>query len=216
MKISMRLQKIAEMVKYPTVVDIGTDHGHLPIYLIQSGIATRVLATDVNPGPLMTAERNITNAGLSGHIATRLCDGLDGVNPAVYAACVISGMGGGLIVDIICQNMEITLDLKQLVLSPQRDVPDLRLFLQQGGFRIDDEDMLEEKGKIYNILDVSPGYEPPYDERGLLFGRILLEKRHDVLKKHVEIEIGKIKKIGRKERERYLQLHEEVLEWMSK
>jgi len=216
MKISMRLQKIAEMVKYPTVVDIGTDHGHLPIYLIQSGLATKVLATDINPGPLMTAERNITNAGLSDHIATCLCDGLGGVDPADYAACVISGMGGGLIVDIIRQNMGIALNFKQLVLSPQRDVPALRLFLQQSGFRIDDEDMLEEKGKIYNIMDVSPGYETPYDERDLLFGKILLEKRHGVLKKHVEIEISKLKKIGRKEHERYLQLHEEVLEWMSK
>jgi len=216
MRISKRLQKIAEMVKHNTVVDIGTDHAHLPIYLAQNGLVAKVLATDVNAGPLAVAERNIVDAALSGMVLTRLCNGLDGVSSAEYAACVISGMGGGLIVEIIRQNLEVALGFKQLILSPQRDVPDLRLFLQQNGFRIDDEEILEEKGKIYNILDVSPGYEPLYDIKDQLFGKILLEKKPDALKKQLEIDIKKLRKIKRSEYDKILQLHEEVLACLSK
>ena len=215
MKISKRLQKIAEMVKYPTVVDIGTDHAHLPIYMVENGLAIKVLATDVNPGPLASAGRNIVDSGpIAGRVSTRLCDGLDGIDPAEYEACVISGMGGGLIINIILQNIESSRGFKQLVLSPQRDVGDMRRFLHQNSFRIDDEEMLEEKGMTYNILDVSPGYQAPYDEKGYIFGEVLLQKKPDTLKKFVQSEIKKVKKIGRIEFQKYLQLCEEVLNYL--
>jgi len=218
MKISVRLQKIAEMVKYNTVADIGTDHGYLPIYLVQSELANKVLATDVNPGPLASAQRSIIDCRpMTGEVSTCLCDGLDGVNPVEYETCVISGMGGRLIIDIIRRNMEIALGFKQLVLSPQRDVTDVRRFLHQSNFHIDDEEMIEEKSKFYNILDVSPGNRvAPYDEKGYIFGEILLRKKSDVLIKSIEIEIAKLKKIGRCEHEKYIQLHEEVLKCLSR
>jgi tRNA (adenine22-N1)-methyltransferase len=199
------------MVKYSTVADIGTDHGHLPVFMVQNGMVHKVLATDVNPGPLACARRNIAAEGLEDFVLTSLCDGLDGVNPAEYAACVISGMGGRLTIDILQRNMDCARSFKQLVLSPQRDVSDVRLFLHQRGFRIDDEEILEEKGKFYNILDVSFGFQTPYDEKGYIFGEILLRKRSETFKRFVEKEISKISKINRSEQERYLQLCEEVL-----
>ena len=216
MKISKRLQKIAEMVKYPFVADIGTDHAHLPVYMLRNGLAIRALATDVNPGPLERAKENIADSWLSDFIEARLCDGLDGVNPDHWETCIISGMGGGLIIDILRKNLTTAQGFKQLLLSPQRDVRDVRVFLHQNGFRIDDEVLLDEKGKFYNILDVSPCNEVSYDEKGYVFGEILLRKKCEVLKKFVSLEIEKIKKIGRSELEEHLQLHEEVLAWLSK
>ena len=201
------------MVKYPTVVDIGTDHAKLPIYLVGHGLATKVLVTDVNPGPLAGAKRNIVDCGpIMGEISWCLCDGLDGVNPAEYEVCVISGMGGGLITRILRQNIAVARGFKQLLLSPQRHVGDVRRFLHQNGFCINDEEMLEENGKFYNILDVSAGHEGPYDAKGYAFGQVLLHKKPDVLKKFVEIEAEKVRKIGRSELKEYLQLCEEVLE----
>ena len=211
MKPSKRLQKIAEMVKYPTMIDVGTDHGHLPIHMVQNGLASKVLATDVNFAPLERAKHNVAEAGLSSFVDTFLCDGLDGISSTEYEACVISGMGGGLIIDILRQNLLCAQGFKQLVLSPQRDVADVRLFLHQNGFCIDDEEMLEDKGKFYNILDASIGNEALYDEKGYIFGEILLRKKPDALKKFIEMEIAKISKINRSELERYLQLCEEVL-----
>jgi len=211
MRVSGRLQKIAHMVKYSSVADIGTDHGYLPIFLMQNGLAERALAADVNPGPLESAQRNINEAGLGGPITTRLCNGLDCIDPADYEACVISGMGGGLIIDILRQNLEVAQSFKQLLLSPQRDVPDVRRFLHQHGFCINDEYMLEEKGKMYNILDVSPGVEPEYDGAGYAFGAILINKKSEILRKYINIELNKAKKIEQHKFERYIQLCEEVL-----
>ena len=50
------------------VVDVGTDHGHLPVFLVERGLARRALASDVNPQPLASAQRNIAASGLEGQI----------------------------------------------------------------------------------------------------------------------------------------------------
>lgn len=210
-KLSKRLQEIAKMVKYPTMADIGTDHGHLPVYMMQEKLADKVLATDINPEPLARAKRNIAEAGLSSFVQMSQCNGLDGVNPSDYKTCVISGMGGRLIIDILRHNLACAHDFKQIVLSPQRDVGDVRLFLHHNGFCIDNEKMLEEKGKFYNILDVSPGHETYHDEKDYIFGKILLQKKCKVLKKFAEIEAEKARKIGRSELKGYLQLCLEVI-----
>ncbi|MCL2376568.1 MAG: class I SAM-dependent methyltransferase [Defluviitaleaceae bacterium] len=211
MKISKRLQKIAEMVKYPAMVDIGTDHGLLPIYMARQGMVGCALATDVNPGPLERAMENIAAAGLAGCVKVQLCDGLEGVCPQKYETCVIAGMGGGLIIDILQRNLEAAHGFKQIIASPQRDVADVRRFLHQSGFCINDEDIIEEKGKFYNILDISSGIEEAYDEKGYVFGKILLQKKSDTMKRYVGAEVEKVRKIGRGELEGYLQLCLEVM-----
>ena len=39
------------------VADVGTDHGYLGIWLLQQGLASSVIASDIAPGPLSAAER---------------------------------------------------------------------------------------------------------------------------------------------------------------
>jgi len=216
MKISKRLLKVAEMVKYTTMVDIGTDHGLLPIYMVRQGMVRRALATDVNPGPLARATENIAAMDLTDYIKTQLCDGLDGVNALEYETCVITGMGGNLIIDILRRNLAAAHCFKQIVVSPQRDVADVRRFLHQNGFCISDEELIEEKGKFYNILDISSGNEVAYDEKGYVFGKILLEKKSETMKKFVGVEIEKIRKIGRNELDGYLELCLEAMECLLK
>ena len=56
LQLSKRLLVVASHVQAGArVIDVGTDHGYIPIYLVQKGIAERVLATDVRPGPLESA-----------------------------------------------------------------------------------------------------------------------------------------------------------------
>ena len=215
-KISKRLLKVAEMVRYSAVVDVGTDHGLLPIYMARQGMISRALATDVNSGPLARAAENIAAAGLGGHVETQLCDGLDGVNSLEYETCIITGMGGNLIINILQRNLEIAHGFKQIIASPQRDVADVRGFLHQNGFCINDEELIEEKGKFYNILDISSGNEASYDGKGYVFGKILLEKRSDVMKEFVKLEIEKVRKIGRSKLDGYLQLCLEAMECLLK
>lgn len=199
--ISRRLSQIAVMVKHDTVVDIGTDHGHLPIYLLTKRIAKAVLATDINSGPLLSAQKNIESfealcyAGLSRAIKTKLADGLLGVNVKDYKTCIISGMGGNLIMNILNQSIDIAKSFDQLILSPQKNIADVRMFLHQHGFCIDDEVMLEESGRYYNILDVSRAKQEPYSSLGYAFGEKLIQRKCNALKSFVEEEIAKTNRI---------------------
>ena len=53
MELSKRLYAVAGLVtEGASVADIGTDHGYIPIYLVQQGIASHVIAMDINKGPL--------------------------------------------------------------------------------------------------------------------------------------------------------------------
>ena len=59
-KIDNRLKDISSLVdKCDIVADIGTDHGYLPIYLIQKGICNKAIAADVAINPLNSAKENI-------------------------------------------------------------------------------------------------------------------------------------------------------------
>ena len=59
------------------LVDVGTDHGMLPIALAQQGYAGNLLATDINEAPLRNARSNAADLGLSERIRFLKCDGLD-------------------------------------------------------------------------------------------------------------------------------------------
>ena len=59
-KLSKRLQAAADFVTEGSrVADIGTDHGFLPIYLVQSGKCRRIIAMDIKAGPLERAREHI-------------------------------------------------------------------------------------------------------------------------------------------------------------
>ena len=93
MKLSDRLEMIASFVEHGNrLADIGTDHGYVPIYLVQTGRVPSALAMDVRKGPLLRAEEHIREAGLSGRIQTRLSDGLKKLAPGEADTVVIAGM----------------------------------------------------------------------------------------------------------------------------
>ena len=53
MKLSNRLMAIANFVpKNSIVADIGTDHGYIPVYLVENNISKKVIGTDISKGSL--------------------------------------------------------------------------------------------------------------------------------------------------------------------
>ena len=65
MELSKRLKAVAGLVtEGASVADIGTDHGYVPIWLIQSGRAAKVIAMDVNEGPLERSRGHIRSKRL--------------------------------------------------------------------------------------------------------------------------------------------------------
>jgi len=100
--LSKRLEQVASMVtKGNIIADIGTDHGYVPIYLVEKGICPKAYAMDINQGPIESAIKNIENYGLSEKIQAIKSNGLEKLEPEKADTIIIAGMGGELIVNIL-------------------------------------------------------------------------------------------------------------------
>ncbi|MDE7059206.1 MAG: class I SAM-dependent methyltransferase, partial [Lachnospiraceae bacterium] len=102
MQLSKRMQRLASLVTEENrLADIGTDHGYIPIYLIQQKKIQSALAMDINSGPLSRAKEHIEASGLTTYIETRLSDGLCKLEADEADTVLIAGMGGMLMVSIL-------------------------------------------------------------------------------------------------------------------
>lgn len=191
--LSERLRTVKESFeKWNCIADIGCDHGYVSISLIKEGYASKVIACDVNEGPLKAARQNIDEAGLSGVIETRLGDGLHKISTEdCVDALVIAGMGGRLMSRILEEGLEVVDVCKQLVLQPQSEHFLVRQWLREHGYMIFKEAMVEDMGKFYWVIDARKGEEKlPEDLQTVKiyddYSGYLLEKKDPVLKKYLE------------------------------
>lgn len=148
-----RLLLIANMVSPCDILtDVGTDHGYIPIYLVEKGICSKAIACDVRKGPLNIAKRNIEEFQLTELIETRLGSGLEPISYSESDVFVIAGMGGLLIRDILLKDIDKARKAKRLVLQPMNAIEVLREWLYTNGFDIFDEALVQEEHKIYNVI----------------------------------------------------------------
>lgn len=156
--LSERLQAVAAMVTVGNrVCDVGCDHGFIPIYLVEQGISPYVLAMDIKSGPLGAAQEHIAEHGLEAVIETRLSDGLHNYNAGEADTLVCAGMGGRLMMRILSDDRFKTESFKELILQPQSELEQFRAWLRGQGYRITDENMIEEEGKFYPMMRVETG-----------------------------------------------------------
>ena len=204
-ELSKRLKLVASFVEPGALVaDVGTDHGYVPIWLVQEGVAAGGIAMDVNQGPLERAKAHIAACGLSGRIQVRLGDGLSALSGEEADTVIIAGMGGPLIVRILTEGLETARRMKRLILSPQSEIWSVRAFLERNGFVIEDDAMTEEDGKYYTVICArsAGGYIGDgtfcVSERKRLewkYGKCLLERKDPVLKVFLEEERQKYRKV---------------------
>lgn len=210
MQLSLRLTAIAEMVTEGNrLVDVGCDHGYLPVYLLLNKKIPEAIAMDVRKGPLSRAQEHIAQFGLEGYIHTRLSDGLEALTAGEGDTLVIAGMGGPLMERILTDGAAVRDSFRELILQPQSDIPHFRHFIRSEGYEIVAEEMVEEDGKFYPFmkvvkaentslprdmgdepltLDTQDAQLPPYTREEEWFGPILLRQRHPVLKRYLERE----------------------------
>lgn len=204
--LSERMKAVCSMVSPGgRVIDVGTDHAYIPIYLVEKGIKEYALACDVNKGPLAIAKDHIANEGLSDRIVLCLSDGLTDVDISPGDSVVIAGMGGLLIRDIISSSLDKARMSGEMILQPQSEYGQLRAFLSEAGFVIEDEDALEEEGKFYFLMNTV--YKP--DDVRILknvekeFGPVLLKRRDETLRtyliKQLDINREIISKLNKQE-----------------
>lgn len=163
------------------IADIGTDHGYLPIWLLQNGLVPYAIGMDIRKGPLEHADTNMRLAQVSDKMELRLSDGLDALEKEEADTIVISGMGGMMIRSILTNGYQKAIRAKELVLSPQSDIPVLRHYLRNHGFQITDEAVLMEAGKYYTIIKAIPASGSVTESADLTFedryGPVLLKTR---------------------------------------
>ena len=145
-----RLLSCADYVRVGAVfADIGTDHGYLPLFLLREGKIQRAYLSDVNEGPLSSAQRNAAAEGLADKCEFILTDGaaaLSGKGITDYAIC---GMGGELIARIIEDAPHLREVGIRLILQPMTKQEHLRRYLAASGFSILDERFSFDSGKYY-------------------------------------------------------------------
>lgn len=156
-KLSKRMKAVSSMVTPGSILaDVGTDHGYVPISLIQRKKIKKAIAMDVNKGPLQRAKEHIQEFQLEEYIETRLSDGVEKLEAGEVDSILIAGMGGELVIRIITEGMVVCRNTKELVLQPQSELGKVRKFLRENNFEIVDEDMVIEDGKYYPMMKVVP------------------------------------------------------------
>ena len=157
--ISKRLELVASFVPQGAVLlDVGSDHAYLPIDLVERGRIEGAIAGEVVDGPYQSALKNVEAHGLKEKIQVRLANGLAAFEEEDQVSVItIAGMGGRLIATILEEGLDKLSDVERLILQPNNREDDLRLWLQEHGFQIVAESILEEAGKFYEILVVEAG-----------------------------------------------------------
>ena len=187
-----RLMAIANLVKKDAiVVDVGTDHAYLPIYLSQNKIAKKIIATDISQNALDGAQKNIEKANIKD--ITLICtDGLNGIE-TIYDTLIISGMGASRIIGIL-DNHNLP---DNIILSANNDYYKLRKYMNKIGYKIVKEIVVLENEKYYDIISYEKGKERLANIK-LKYGiskdknyyKYLYQKQKDIFKK-----VGFLKKI---------------------
>lgn len=222
LKLSKRLQTIADRVTNGSrVADIGSDHALLPVYLVQSGKSPSAIAGELNAGPLEAARKQIAAAGLSNAIQARQGDGLSVLSPGEADTVTIAGMGGSLMSDILeagwtAGRLE---GVRELVLQPNVGEELVRRWLVRRGYLLRGEAILEEDGRIYEVLhaaaagaeEAEAGNRRLYDAAFLpmnfapgegaewlqRMGPYLLRSEETTLEKKWRLELEKLERIRR-------------------
>ncbi len=187
---SRRMQKLASLVTEGNrLADVGTDHGYIPIALVQAGRIPSAIAMDVNRGPLARAEAHIREAGLATYIETRLSDGLRELGAEDADTVLIAGMGGMLILRILTEGIPHLSGVEELILQPQSDVYRVRDWLQKHGYRVETEELVEEDGKYYPMMRAVRGQERRMEQAELYYGKAEVQRSPEVLRSYLETKL---------------------------
>lgn len=194
MDLSKRLNWIIEKLdKCDVIVDVGTDHGYIPIELIKRDFVKKAIATDINKDPLKKAGINASLDGVSDRIDLRLGGGLAPVNEGEAQGVIIAGMGGNLIRDILEADLDKVKKLDYVILQPAQNPEVLREYLYTHDYEILDEDLCLDDGKYYEIFKVryKKGDYIALESLYYEISPMMLNKRVPLLKDYIQSKIDK-------------------------
>ena len=192
LQLQPRLQMLADMVPAGSrLADVGTDHGYLPVFLLQKGRIAGAIASDIVPGPLQHARQTAAEYEVEG-IDFRLCPGLDAIGPEEADTIVTAGMGGETI-QAVLEAAPWTGDGRHLLLlQPMTKVEYLRKWLIDSGYTFTDEKLVFDKDHLYPIFAVRGGRQLPLT-LAQQYGGVLLDG-DPLYADYLDERIGKLEK----------------------
>lgn len=196
-------QRLATVVKYipqgSRLADIGSDHAYLPCHAVKKGIVPFAIAGEVVEGPFQSARKQVELEGLT-EVQVRKGNGLEVLTAGEVDCITIAGMGGALITSILEEGKDKLVGVRRLILQPNLSAISIRTWLLDHGWELVNEEILEEDGKIYEVLVAESG-DPlrPYNGAGkqasLLLGPFLRKEKSAVFMKKWSGEIDNWKRI---------------------
>ena len=185
--ISDRLLCCASMVRTGSrVADIGCDHGYLGIHLLLEGIADYVAASDLRPQPLEKAKINAAQYATADRMEFSVADGLAAIDPAKVDTIVCAGMGGDSIAAILEAAPWVSDPAYTLILQPQTSGNDLRRWLGDNGFAIEEEKLVRDSGFLYFTIRAKYGRGVPLSPGEQYLSKALLSCGSELLPEYFD------------------------------
>lgn len=157
LQLQPRLQLLSELIPQGSrLADVGTDHGYVPVYLLQRGLIQSAIASDIGAEPLQHARNTAEEYGVEG-IDFRLCPGLDAIAPEETDTILIAGMGGETIITILDSAPWTKRGDHLLLLQPMTKVEMLRKWLADNGYTFTGERLVFDKDHLYPVMLVRGG-----------------------------------------------------------
>lgn len=186
MKITKRLENIANLVeKGKSVIDIGTDHGLVPLYLAKNNISKDILATDISAKSLKKLEDKL-GKNLENIIKTEVCDGLDGIDIKENQIAIIAGMGAITIIDILSKDIDKVRNFDYVICEGNIGNEKLRKFLNENNFIIDRDFLIKDGRKHYDIIRFKNGKDRRLSLGEIYFGKFIYSENNPLLMKRIE------------------------------
>lgn len=208
LKLTNRLLKIASLVsENKRLADIGTDHGYIPVYLLNEGRIDFAILGDINKGPLENARSEVKRNKLEDKVDLRLGSGIEVLKKGEVDEVIIAGMGGILIGELLEANKEVAHSVDKLILQPMQAQEELRQYLLNNGYVILDECLEKEDFRLYEIIVAKYTGENTHLEDNIYYevGKKLIENKDELLVEFIENKIKKynniISKLGNKDTE---------------
>lgn len=181
MNLDNRLKRITDFIPSDSyILDVGCDHALLDIYLALNRNNVKLIASDINENPLKKAQENIRKYNLEDKITLEKADGVSKINDEVDTV-VIAGMGTSTINDIINNDLKKLKNVKKIILSSHTSSFELRENMNKKGFKIIDEAVVFDKGKYYEIIVYSNGYEK-LSKLDMKYGPIISKRKDEITK----------------------------------
>ena len=181
MNLDNRLKRITDFIPSDSyILDVGCDHALLDIYLALNRNNVKLIASDINENPLKIAKENIKKYNLEDEIKLEKADGVSKINDEVDTV-VIAGMGTSTINDIINNDLEKLKNVKKIIISSHTSSFELRENMNKKGFKIIDEAVVFDKGKYYEIIVYSNGYEK-LSKLDMKYGPIISKRKDEITK----------------------------------